>query len=120
MSLQRDFRENAPAQGFVWRTFLAIAVANCLGQGAFAQRVYTWTELRDRFLAANPTLQAAQINVNETRAQEITAYLRPNPDFTLATDGTQLTPYEGVWRPFTGTQFSPTISYLHERGGKRE
>ena len=99
---------------------LGMVVAQCLTRGALAQRTYTWQEIRDRFLAVNPTLLAGQINVNESRAQEITAYLRPNPDFALATDGTQLTPYQGVWRPFAGTQFSPSVTYLHERGHKRE
>jgi cobalt-zinc-cadmium efflux system outer membrane protein len=46
--------------------------------------------------------------------------LRPNPDFTLSTDGTQITPSHGVWRPFSGTLFSPALSYLHEREHKRE
>jgi cobalt-zinc-cadmium efflux system outer membrane protein len=87
---------------------------------AFAQRALTWQEIKGRFEAANPTLRAAQLNVDESRAQEITAYLRPNPEFTLATDGTQLTPSDGGYRPFAGTQFSSTISYLHERRHKRE
>jgi cobalt-zinc-cadmium efflux system outer membrane protein len=65
-------------------------------------------------------LKAAQLNIDESRAAEITAYLRPNPDFSLSTDGTQLSRYEGVWRPFAGTQFAPGISYLHERQHKRE
>ena len=94
--------------------------ASCLVRGAFAQRAYNWQEIRDRFLMSNPTLQAAQLNVQESRAQEITAYLRPNPDFTVATDGTQLAPYQGVYQPFTGTQVSSQFSYLHERQHKRE
>ena len=85
-----------------------------------AQTAFTWLQIKDKFEAANPTLKAAQLNVDESRAAEITAYLRPNPDFTFSADGTQLTPYEGVYRPFTGTQFSPAISYLHERQHKRE
>src|SRR5579864_596992 len=120
MSFERSFRALGHGDGPVWRWLLAMVIAQCLTRGAFAQRTYTWQEIRDRFLAVNPTLLAGQINVNESRAQETTAYLRPNPDFLLATDGTQLTPYQGVWRPFTGTQFSPNVSYLHERGHKRE
>jgi len=85
-----------------------------------AQTAFSWQQIKDKFEAANPTLRAAQLNVDESRAAEITAYLRPNPDFTFSADGTQLTPYEGVYRPFTGTQFSPAISYLHERQHKRE
>jgi cobalt-zinc-cadmium efflux system outer membrane protein len=88
--------------------------------GMFAQKSYTWQELRDKFESTNPTLQAGGIGIGESKAQEITAYLRPNPDFTEATDGTQISRYQGVWRPFAGTQYSSSISYLHEREHKRE
>src|SRR5260370_4943643 len=80
----------------------------------------TWQEVSERFDKTNSSLQAAQISVDESRSQEITAFLRPNPDFTLSTDGTQVAPFEGVWRPFAGTQYSPNLSYLHERQRKRE
>src|SRR5712664_2640182 len=60
------------------------------------------------------------MGIDESRAQEITAFLRPNPNFTLSTDGTQIAPFKGVWKPFLGTQFSPNLSYLHERRHKRE
>jgi cobalt-zinc-cadmium efflux system outer membrane protein len=88
--------------------------------GVFGQTAFTWQQIKDRFAAANPTLKAGQLNIDESRAAEITAYLRPNPDLTLSTDGTQLSRYQGVWRPFAGTQFGPGISYLHERQHKRE
>src|ERR1700730_13915685 len=88
--------------------------------GVFAQKSFTWAELRDKFESTNPTLRALQISIDEYKAQEITAYLRPNPEFTEATDGTQISRYQGIWRPFTGTQFSSSISYLHERQHKRE
>ncbi len=88
--------------------------------GLFAQQGLTWTELRDKFEATNPTVRALQISIDQSKAQEITAYLRPNPEFTEATDGTQISPYQGVWRPFAGTQFSSSFSYLHERQNKRE
>jgi cobalt-zinc-cadmium efflux system outer membrane protein len=81
---------------------------------------FTWQQIKDKFSEANPTLKAARLNIDESRAAEITAFLRPNPDFGLAADGTQLTPYLGVYRPFAGTQISPSISYLHERQQKRE
>jgi outer membrane protein, heavy metal efflux system len=87
---------------------------------AHAQTVLTWEQVRERFRAQNPNLAASRVGVDESKAQEITAYLRPNPDLTVSTDGTQLTPYRGVWRPFAGTQFSPSVSYLHEREHKRE
>ena len=85
-----------------------------------AQQSLTWQQLRDKFEAENPTLRADAINVQEVKAEEITAFLRPNPQFTLATDGTQVAPYHGVWQPLSGTDLTPTLSYLHERQRKRE
>jgi len=87
---------------------------------SFCQQTVTWEQVRDKFQASNPTLQAAQINVDESRANETTAYLRPNPDLSLSTDGTQIAPYQGVWQPLVGTVYVPGISYLHERQHKRE
>src|ERR1019366_10373947 len=58
--------------------------------------------------------------VDELKAEEITAYLRPNPQFTRGADGTQIAPHEGIWRPTSGTQVQPNFSYLHEREHKRE
>jgi cobalt-zinc-cadmium efflux system outer membrane protein len=89
-------------------------------ESSFAQRALTWQEVRDKFEAANPTLRAGQIGIDESKAQEITAFLRPNPNLTLSTDGTQISRYKGVWQPFTGTQFASIFSYLHERRHKRE
>jgi cobalt-zinc-cadmium efflux system outer membrane protein len=84
------------------------------------QESYTWQQIKDKFEATNPTLRAGQLNIDESRAQEVTAGLRPNPDLSYSMDGTQLTPHLGVYRPFAGTQMSPAISYLHERANKRE
>src|SRR5262250_1327045 len=69
----------------------------------------TWQNVRDRFEASNPTLLADKLNVDESRAEEITAYLRPNPTLTVTVDGTQIAPNNGVWRPFSGTFESPAI-----------
>ena len=80
----------------------------------------TWEQVRHRFEENNPTLLAGKLNIDESKAQEITANLRPNPQFTQSTDGTQIAPYRGVWQPFTGTQFVSNFSYLHEREHKRE
>jgi outer membrane protein, heavy metal efflux system len=85
-----------------------------------AQTALTWDQVKEKFESLNPTLRAAQLNVLESRAQEITAYLRPNPDFTFLTDGTQIAPHQGIWRPFTGTLGQGSLSYLHERDHKRE
>lgn len=80
----------------------------------------TWRQIRDKFEATNPTLLADTLAIDESKAQEITAYLRPNPTFTLTLDGTQVAPDKGVLRPLSGTFESPGISYLHERLHKRE
>jgi len=87
---------------------------------SFCQQAFTWQQVRDKFEATNPTLKAAQLNIEESRANEITAYLRPNPDLSLLVDGTQPVPYQGVWQPLSGTFIVPGISYLHERQHKRE
>jgi cobalt-zinc-cadmium efflux system outer membrane protein len=101
-------------------TSFGLIVILSFARGSFAQKALTWQEIRDKFEAANPTLRAGEIGIDESKAQEITAFLRPNPNFTLSTDGTQLVRYHGVWQPFTGTQFSTNFSYLHERQHKRE
>lgn len=82
-------------------------------------QVWTWNEVKDRFELNNTTLMAGKLNIDELKAQEITAHLRPNPDFTLSADGTQIAPSKGVWQPFAGTFVSPGISYLFERRNKR-
>ncbi|HTS58156.1 MAG TPA: TolC family protein [Terriglobales bacterium] len=100
---------------------LALALVAGLSQTSYSQQPsFTWQQIRDRFEASNPALLADTLNVDETKAQEITADLRPNPSFTLLTDGTQIAPYQGVWRPFSGTMVESGLSYLHERDHKRE
>jgi outer membrane protein, heavy metal efflux system len=85
-----------------------------------AQQPLTWEQVKARFEADNPALKADALSLVEMHANEITAYLRPNPQFTLATDGTQIAPRKGVWQPLAGTYVVPTLSYLHERDHKRE
>jgi len=100
------------------RAVLGLALAS--GATAKAQQNLTWDQVKIRFEAANPTLKADAISVQEMQAEEITAYLRPNPGLTLSTDGTQIAPNKGVWEPLTGTQYQANVSYLHERDHKRE
>jgi cobalt-zinc-cadmium efflux system outer membrane protein len=105
----------------VKRFFLALLIAGSIGKSAHAQQQsFTWQQVRDKFEARNPTLLADKLNIDESKAEEITAFLRPNPTFTLSADGTQVAPHEDVWRPLAGTFESPSISYLHERQHKRE
>ena len=102
------------------RLCFGLFLAAVSARSAWAQRALTWQEVRDKFESVNPTLRAGQIGIDESRAQEVTAYFRPNPTFTLPIDGTQIAPDKGIWQPFTGTQFAPNLSYLHERQHKRE
>ncbi len=99
----------------------ATAALLCLAAAcARAQQGLTWDQVKARFEATNPALKADADNVDEMRAEEITAYLRPNPQFGVTVDGTQIVPNKGVWEPLAGTFVSPSISYLHERDHKRE
>ncbi len=98
----------------------AAALLCPFGSRAQAPQALTWDEVRTRFIAGNPALKADADNVDEMKAEEITAYLRPNPQFTGTVDGTSIAPEHGVYQPFKGTFFSPNFSYLHERDHKRE
>ncbi len=110
-------------------TLLAIVLATAGTTGSFAQspgapavgrQTFSWEQIREKFETSNPTLLADSLNIDESKAQEITAYLRPNPQLSFTVDGTQIAPSQGVWRPFAGTFESPGVSYLHERAHKRE
>src|SRR5580698_3285737 len=85
-----------------------------------AQTAFTWQQLVQKFEASNPTMKANQLNIDESRAAEITAYLRPNPDFSVSADGFQVSSSNGIYRPLSGVVVVPGISYLHERENKRE
>jgi hypothetical protein len=90
-----------------------------------AQQSLTWEQVKAKIENANPTLRTDAINVQEMKAQEITAFLRPNPQVGLSSDGFQIAPHNtpGLgerWQPLTGTQLVPSINYLHERQRKRE
>lgn len=95
--------------------FLAI-----FAQNVAAQKSLTWDEVKARFEADNPTLRAGQIGIDESKANEITAYLRPNPSLTLLAD--QIDPFPGgpTHGPFAFLLPSATLNYLHERQHKRE
>ena len=96
-----------------------VAIATCLAQIVFAQQVLTWREIQDKFRANNPTLLAGQVTIDESRADEITAHLRPNPNLTLSWD--QFTPFNGnPYRPIAQSFFFWGLDYLHEREHKRE
>jgi cobalt-zinc-cadmium efflux system outer membrane protein len=92
----------------------------CIASFANAQQALTWEQVKTKFEAVNPVLKADAANVEEMKAEEITAFLRPNPQFTMTADGTQIARHDGTWVPFKGTYGQPNFSYLHERERKRE
>ena len=99
---------------------LVLALGFCLKAGA--QEPWTWEKVRQQFESNNPTLRAGSLNVDEARANEITANLRPNP--TLSWD-TQFFPLFNPGEFNTSylenqAQFDVGIGYLFERGGKRK
>ena len=101
------------------RLSIGLLIAVCLTKGVRAQKAFTWQEIRDKFEATNPTLRASQLGVDEAKAQETTAWLRPNPDLTTTLD--QLDPFTpNPYRPLANTLPLISASYLHERQHKRE
>src|ERR1700728_1282700 len=98
-----------------------LLVTGCMAQSANQPRTLTWQEAQQEFRVNNPQLLADQVTIDESRADEITAFLRPNPDLSFNLDqftvfATPNTPY----RPLTGVLESGSISYLYERQHKRD
>jgi cobalt-zinc-cadmium efflux system outer membrane protein len=108
----------------LWGLLLTVVV----GGSASAQKPLTWQEVRDKFEAANPSLQAGQIGIDESRADETTAHLRPNPNVSVTVD--QINPFTTQPSPSgaAGNSYQPfayalplgSVNYLHEREHKRE
>ena len=109
-------------------TCLVAILALSLSGRSLAQNALTWQEVRDKFEATNPSLKAGQIGIDESRADEITAYLRPNPNATVSVD--QINPFTTQPNPSgaPGNSYQPfafalpfgSVTYLHERQHKRE
>jgi cobalt-zinc-cadmium efflux system outer membrane protein len=96
-----------------------VCVGLSIAGGAAAQTALTWQQVVDKFRADNPNLRAGQLNIQESKAAEITAYLRPNPNAAVSLD--QLQPFNGnPYRPFGNALPLVVFDYLHERQHKRE
>ncbi len=96
-----------------------LLLLTCLAPVILGQQVLTWSQTKDQFRANNPTLLAGQVTIDESRAEEITADLKPNPNINLGWD--QLTPFNGnPYRPISQSYLFWSVDYLHEREHKRE
>jgi cobalt-zinc-cadmium efflux system outer membrane protein len=104
---------------FSMRLCLCVLLAAVCSERGLAQRALTWQEVRDRFQATNPTLHAGQIGVEEARAQEITAFLRPNPTLSLVADQIDPFNYGPPHGPFAYFLTVGSGTYLLERQHKR-
>lgn len=99
-----------------------VSVALLLASVAAAQTKapMSWDQVRQRFEQNNPTLLAGQLNIEESKAQELTANMRPNPSLSLTAD--QFNPFPGgPSHSCCGSLLTvAAVSYLHEREHKRE
>ncbi|RXS93904.1 TolC family protein [Silvibacterium dinghuense] len=104
----------------LFRFLLLSLFSLTLHTAADAQSRMNWDQVKQSFLASNPTLAADESNVQEMKAEEITAYLRPNPQVTFGVD--QLYPFykDPAYQPFSNALTTGSITYLHERDHKRE
>ena len=101
------------------RLALGISWTSWLVTGAYAQKALTWDEAKQALLNSNPNIRASQIVIDESRAEEVTAFLRPNPSLLMSVD--QLNPFtRNPYQPLTNTLPMLSFSYLHERQHKRE
>jgi outer membrane protein, heavy metal efflux system len=69
-------------------------------------------------LAYNQSLRAQRLNVDQSKADEVTASLKPNPTLTGIVDTIPIFSPKTI-RPSTQI-YEETLSYTVERGGKRE
>ncbi len=68
--------------------------------------------------AYNQTLRAERLNIDQNKAGEITAALKPNPTLTLLVDTIPL--FSPQLIRFNTQIYSESLAYTYERGGKRE
>jgi len=101
----------------VARLNIGLIVIGSVSTVARAQTALTWSDIRARFRPNNPSLQAGLIGIDESKAAEITAYVRPNPSWSSTLDQIGHTE-EG--NPLSASIAITAITYLHERQHKRE
>ena len=98
-----------------------VALTSCVAARAAAQAPLTWGDVRARFIASNPMLRAGALTIDESKADEVTANLRPNPDLSIG--GLQWNiagvPPDSDLGHFQNNTTSVTLGYLWERDHKR-
>jgi len=98
--------------------FMGICGAVLITATALAQpSPLTWEQVRQRFEANNPSLVAGRLTVDEAKANEITANLRPNPELSVVLD--EFTVFNPSVLSANNAQWTPTVTQLIERQGKR-
>ena len=106
---------------YLWVALLSVMV--CLSGSAAAQTTkITLDKALQLALENNPPIRAARTQIEQSKAQEITAGLRPNP---LLSWDSQFVPFFNPSLFSTNTldtlqQFDIGAGYLIERGGKRQ
>jgi cobalt-zinc-cadmium efflux system outer membrane protein len=98
--------------------FVGIAARVAFAQGA----AISLSDAMDLAMANNPSLKAQRLNIDQGKANEITAGLRPNPIFASSNeDFPFFSPaYLSVNNLATNQEFNQNVTYLFERGGKRQ
>jgi cobalt-zinc-cadmium efflux system outer membrane protein len=104
---------------------MGAAAVPAAGQTPAAQPVATRVSMADAVRLAvqhNHQLQAERLNVDISKADEITAALKPNPLLTSTNENFPVFAPSQLftWDNFANNQnFVESLSYLFERGGKR-
>ena len=93
-------------------------VAGQTPQAGSPPRVISMDDAVRIALAYNQSLRAQRLNIDENRAEEITAALKPNPTFSTLVDTIPL--FSPQMIRFNTQIYSEGLSYTYERGGKRE
>src|SRR5580700_9417776 len=99
--------------------FVMIGVAGAqIPQASSLPKVISMDDAVRIALAYNQSLRAQRLNIDQNRAEEITAALKPNPTFSTLVDTIPLFSPQTI--RFNTQIYSEGLSYTYERGGKRE
>src|ERR1700683_3042368 len=102
-----------------WRIAIVVvlAVTPAMSQDTPAKLISKEDAVRIA-LAYNQSLRANRLNVDQNKANEVTASLKPNPTFSLGVDAIPIFSPQTI--RFETQIYSTGLSYTVEKGGKRE